>query len=90
MKRRVPGISKIKALTGYTPTVDLRQALSFTRDWLLRQKELDAPVYPTAPLYAGGKHRMNVFEHVVRDVCNDTRGNWNPACLRYALILQEI
>jgi len=55
MERRVPDISKIKALTGYTPMVDLRQALSFTRDWLLRQQELDAPGYPTAALYEGAE-----------------------------------
>ena len=53
MERRVPDISKVKTLTGYTPTVDLRQALFFTKDWLMRQKELDAPVYTTAPLCEG-------------------------------------
>lgn len=55
MERRVPDISKVKALTGYTPTVDLRQALSFTRDWLLRQMELNAPGYSTALSYEGAE-----------------------------------
>jgi UDP-glucose 4-epimerase len=39
MERRVPDITKVKEMTGYAPTVDLRQALCLTRDWLLKQRE---------------------------------------------------
>jgi len=40
MDRRVPDISKVMALTGYQPSVDLRQALDSTRDWFLKQRDL--------------------------------------------------
>lgn len=40
MERRVPNIDKVKALTGYTPQVDLREALCSVRDWFLSEKIL--------------------------------------------------
>jgi UDP-glucose 4-epimerase len=35
MERRVPDISKVHALTGYTPQTPLNTALTLTRDWFL-------------------------------------------------------
>jgi len=39
MERRVPDISKISALTGYRPTVDLASALRRTHDWLANNEK---------------------------------------------------
>jgi UDP-glucose 4-epimerase len=44
MERRVPDITKVKALTGYSPRVDLDQALCSTRDWFLKQSKSQATV----------------------------------------------
>lgn len=44
MERRVPDITKVKALTGYSPLVDLDQALCSTRDWFLKQSAGQAAV----------------------------------------------
>lgn len=38
MQRRVPDIRKVQALTGYSPRVDLDQALRSTRDWFVAQQ----------------------------------------------------
>ena len=38
MERRIPDINKVKALTGYTPRVDLGQALCLTRDWFVNEE----------------------------------------------------
>jgi UDP-glucose 4-epimerase len=35
MERRVPDIGKVMALTGYSPSVKLREALTRTRDWFV-------------------------------------------------------
>ena len=43
MERRVPDISRIKALAGYTPRVDLDQALCLIRDWFVSQRMLEEP-----------------------------------------------
>ena len=51
MQRRVPDISKVKAVTGYSPRVDLEQALCLIRDWYLREKILEETVdFKYAPL----------------------------------------
>jgi UDP-glucose 4-epimerase len=44
MDRRVPDITKVKALTGYCPRVDLDEALRSTRDWFLKQSKSQATV----------------------------------------------
>ncbi|MCI0591194.1 MAG: GDP-mannose 4,6-dehydratase [Gammaproteobacteria bacterium] len=41
MKRRVPDITKVNALTGYSLRVDLEQALCFIRDWFMDEKILE-------------------------------------------------
>ncbi|HEV8722557.1 MAG TPA: GDP-mannose 4,6-dehydratase [Candidatus Binatia bacterium] len=38
MERRVPDLTKVTALTGFSPRVDLDQALCFIRDWFLNEK----------------------------------------------------
>ena len=38
MDRRVPDITKLRALTGYSPRVKLDQALCLIRDWFVNQK----------------------------------------------------
>ncbi|HEY2922830.1 MAG TPA: GDP-mannose 4,6-dehydratase [Candidatus Binatia bacterium] len=38
MERRVPDLTKVTALTGFSPGVDLDQALCFIRDWFLNEK----------------------------------------------------
>ena len=40
MERRVPDITKVKVLTGYSPRVDLEQALRLTRDWFVQENIL--------------------------------------------------
>jgi UDP-glucose 4-epimerase len=40
MEQRVPDITKVKALTGYSARVDLEQALCLIRDWFLNEKIL--------------------------------------------------
>jgi nucleoside-diphosphate-sugar epimerase len=40
MERRVPDITKVKALTGYAPRVHLDQALCLIRDWFINEKIL--------------------------------------------------
>jgi UDP-glucose 4-epimerase len=41
MQRRVPDITKVKTLTGYSPRVDLDEALRRTRDWFVHERILD-------------------------------------------------
>lgn len=43
MERRVPDITKVKALTGYAPRVHLKQALYLVRDWFINEKTLGEP-----------------------------------------------
>jgi UDP-glucose 4-epimerase len=38
MERRIPDINKVKALTDYSPRVDLGQALILTRDWFVNEE----------------------------------------------------
>jgi len=38
MERRVPDITKLKALTGYSPCVSLGQSLCLIRDWFVNQR----------------------------------------------------
>jgi UDP-glucose 4-epimerase len=40
MERRIPDITKAKNLTGFSPRVDLEQALCLIRDWFLNEKIL--------------------------------------------------
>ncbi|MGH7766313.1 MAG: GDP-mannose 4,6-dehydratase [Candidatus Binatia bacterium] len=40
MERRIPDITKAKNLTGFSPRVDLEQALCLIRDWFLNEKVL--------------------------------------------------
>jgi UDP-glucose 4-epimerase len=40
MERRVPDISKVHAVTGYVPRVDLDAALRLTRDWFVNENIL--------------------------------------------------
>jgi UDP-glucose 4-epimerase len=40
MERRVPGIERVQALTGYSPQVKLDEALTLTRDWFLEAGRL--------------------------------------------------
>jgi UDP-glucose 4-epimerase len=47
MDRRVPDIAKVVALTGYSPQVNLDEALIRTRDWFLAEQESE-----TAPAQA--------------------------------------
>jgi UDP-glucose 4-epimerase len=44
MERRVPDISKIQALTGYSPCVKLDAALMSIRDWFLEMEPAGVPV----------------------------------------------
>ncbi len=41
MERRVPDITKVKALTGYSPRVALEYALCLIRDWCIGEKDLE-------------------------------------------------
>jgi UDP-glucose 4-epimerase len=41
MERRVPDISKVQALTGYSPSVSLNQALCAIHDWFVNDKVLE-------------------------------------------------
>ncbi|MBI1789552.1 MAG: GDP-mannose 4,6-dehydratase [Acidobacteria bacterium] len=41
IERRVPDISKAQRVTGYSPRVDLEEALRRTRDWFLSQDSLE-------------------------------------------------
>ncbi len=43
MERRVPDITRIKALTGYSPRVSLDQALRLIRDWFVNQEDSEEP-----------------------------------------------
>jgi UDP-glucose 4-epimerase len=47
MDRRVPDITRIKALTGYSPCVTLDQALRLIRDWFVNEKILEDPALLT-------------------------------------------
>ena len=47
MERRVPDITRIKALTGYSPCVNLDQALRLIRDWFVNEKILEEPAMLT-------------------------------------------
>jgi len=47
MERRVPDITRIKALTGYAPRVSLDQALRLIRDWFVNEKILEDPAMLT-------------------------------------------
>jgi UDP-glucose 4-epimerase len=38
MERRVPDISKVKAMTGYSPRVDLEEGLGLIRDWYVSEQ----------------------------------------------------
>ena len=40
MERRVPNITKINSLTGFSPAVDLEQALCLIRDWFVNERIL--------------------------------------------------
>jgi UDP-glucose 4-epimerase len=44
MRRRVPDISKVSAVTGYSPSVNLNQALCLIRDWFVKERILDESV----------------------------------------------
>jgi UDP-glucose 4-epimerase len=46
MDRRVPDISKVVALTGYSPTVKLDEALTRTRDWFLAESKTESAPLP--------------------------------------------
>lgn len=50
MERRVPDISKVQAVTGYSPRFSLDQALCLTRDWLLAERAAEkvTPAYERA------------------------------------------
>jgi len=50
MDRRVPDISKVVALTGYSPKVKLDDALLRTRDWFLAEQETEAVAADAAAL----------------------------------------
>ena len=41
MERRVPDITKVRALTGYAPAVTLDEALCLTRDWFLDKEKAE-------------------------------------------------
>lgn len=41
MERRVPDITKVRALTGYAPRYSLDDALRLTRDWFVAEKVLE-------------------------------------------------
>jgi UDP-glucose 4-epimerase len=43
MIRRVPDITKVKALTCYSPCINLDQALCLIRDWFVNQKIVEEP-----------------------------------------------
>ncbi len=43
MERRVPDLTKLEALTGYSPQIGLDQALRFIREWFLNQQILEQP-----------------------------------------------
>jgi nucleoside-diphosphate-sugar epimerase len=45
MHRRVPDISKISALTGYTPKVPIDESLRLTCDWFRQQRAGDAQAH---------------------------------------------
>jgi UDP-glucose 4-epimerase len=51
MGRRVPDITKVKALTGYSPRINLDQALCLIRDWFVEQRIFEE--FPTFE-YASG------------------------------------
>ena len=40
MERRVPDITKVNSLTGFSPQIDLEQALRLIRDWFINDKIL--------------------------------------------------
>jgi UDP-glucose 4-epimerase len=42
MERRVPDISKIRALTGFEPKYSLEAALQLTRDWFIERQEAES------------------------------------------------
>ena len=44
MRRRVPDISKVVAQTGYSPQVDLEQALNNIRTWMHDERILEGAV----------------------------------------------
>jgi UDP-glucose 4-epimerase len=41
MERRIPDITKVKAITDYSPCVNLNQALGLIRDWFVNEKILE-------------------------------------------------
>jgi UDP-glucose 4-epimerase len=41
MERRIPDITKVETLTGYSPRVDLDQSLYLIRDWFVNEKVLE-------------------------------------------------
>ena len=41
MERRVPDITKVRALTGYSPRFNLDESLRLTRDWFVAEKILE-------------------------------------------------
>jgi len=41
MERRIPDITKVKTLTGYSPRVSLDQALFLIRDWFVKEKIIE-------------------------------------------------
>jgi UDP-glucose 4-epimerase len=41
MERRVPDITKVTTLTGYSPRVDLEEALRLTLNWFIKEKVLE-------------------------------------------------
>jgi len=53
MERRVPDISKIVALTGYSPQVKLDETLRLTRDWFVADQLSQADAAPKVASVAG-------------------------------------
>jgi UDP-glucose 4-epimerase len=48
MQRRVPDISKITALTGYSPQVSIENSLRLTCDWFRAQRAAESAVAAVA------------------------------------------
>jgi UDP-glucose 4-epimerase len=44
MERRVPDIAKVKTLTGYSPRIELEQALCLIHDWFVNEKIVEQPL----------------------------------------------
>jgi UDP-glucose 4-epimerase len=46
MERRIPDISKVMALTGYSPVVKLDEALKRTHEWFVKEQNHEAMIEP--------------------------------------------